>query len=139
MQAATSDGPLRYVLAVVAVGASLFLAWIAWLSQADPPNEPGDINFTGGVIAAAAIAMAAAARALIARRAWGAYVLSVAAFLASLPLAFVALALGTYDTTNQPHPERFLWVCAVGLAIAVGVAALRLGRAIRRENKGPAD
>ena len=133
MQPGTSR-PLRYLLAVVAAGASLFLAWIAWRSQADPPNEPGDINFLGGLIVAAAIAMAGAARGLIARRAWAAYLLSVAALLSSLPLAFVALVLGTYDTTNQPHPERLLWVGAVGLAIGVGVAALRFGRSIRREN-----
>jgi hypothetical protein len=136
MEPATSSGPLRYILAVVAVGASLFLAWFAWGTQARPPNEPGDINFLGGIVVAAALAMASAAWGLIARRAWAAYLLSIVPFLSSVPLAFLALALGTYDVTNEPHPERFLLVCAVGLAIGVGVAALRLGRAIRHQKEG---
>ena len=144
MKPATRSGPLRYALIVAAIGASLFFAWLAFTTflivLEKPPEFAGPDRLNMGILVTAALVMAVAAGGLIARRAWGAYLLSVAAFLLSLPLAFLALwILAAWDVTNEPHPERILPVGAVGLAIGVGVAALRLGRSIRRENEGPAD
>ena len=127
---------MRYALIVVAIGASLFLTWLSWiflLRALDARGDTGNDWSVVVVLATAALVMAFAAGGLVARRAEGAFLLSVGAFMCALPLAFVAmLSFVAWDVTSNPGPERLLGPVGLGLDLWVGVLGLRLGRSMRR-------
>ena len=125
---------LRYILIAVAISASLFLAWLALNLFLSVLNTPYAGNASQpAVCVVAALVMAGAAGGLIAGRAWGAYLLSVVAFVVVGPLAFLALWLAIPWDGSGPH----LWVfLPVGAVLLIGVLGVKLGRSMRREERG---
>ena len=136
------DGDMRPALIAVAGLAAVALGWVTWvLAAAELTVTPGfesDPDFTVViVVGCAAVVMAFAAGGLIARRAEGAFLLSVGAFMLLMPLAllaFLTLMAGAspYDT-NDPGPIRLLGPGLLALDVTVAVLALRLGRRMRDE------
>jgi len=138
---------MRYALIAIAIGASLlclFVAWRLWLGEQvvmDPDyvREPDYTNVV--VLIVAAIVLAFAAGGLIARRAEGAYLLSVAAFMLVMPLgvlvmlSFIALGVNERSLTNLVVISG-VWA-AFGLDLWVAVKGMRLGRRMRAEVAPP--
>ena len=127
---------MRYALIAVAIGASLscvFVAWRLWLGeQVVTPGYENDPDYTYVVVlVVAATVLAFAAGGLIARRAEGAYLLSIAAFMLAMPLALLAiLSLGWYSpySTGDPGLVRFLGLGLLALDLWVAVQGIRVGR-----------
>ena len=139
---------MRPALIAVALVASVALAWVAWIlaaaEQAVTPGYESDPDFTLVIVVGiAALVMAFAAGGLIARRAEGAYLLSVGAFMLVMPLvllAFLTLMAGAspYDTSD-PGPIRLVGPVLLAFDLAVAVFALRLGRQMRADAASPTD
>jgi hypothetical protein len=134
---------VRYALIAVAIGASLvclFVAWRLWLGeQVVVPGYRDDPDYTVvAMLVVAAVVLAFAAGGLIARRAEGAYLLGVAAFMLVIPLAGLGLlSFITWDTTQGEQSNIGLLRIGVWGAFAfdvwVGVRSIRLGRQMSDE------
>ena len=131
---------MRYAFIAIAIGASLlcvFVAWRLWLGeQVVVPGRVSDPEYTYVVVLlVAAIVLAFAAGGLIAQRAEGAYLLSVAAFMLVMPLgvlvllSFIALGMSERSLTNLVLIFG-VWG-AFGLDLWVAVHGIRLGRRMR--------
>jgi hypothetical protein len=138
---------MRHVLIAIAIGASLALVWVAWrLALAEQVVVPGFVNEPDYtvvlVLGTAAAVMAIAAAGMIARRAEGAYLLSVGAFMLVMPLtllAFLSLMAGASPyATSDPGAVRLLGPALLALDLAVAVLSLRLGRNMARSGPPPA-
>jgi hypothetical protein len=129
---------VRHALITVSTGATLVLGWFVGETLLDSLNAPPgaaapyDLVLVGVILALPA---ALAAVGLMMQRAWAADLLSAAAFLCSLPIAgLLTLSVAWPPTSDTPSARWGLILSgALGLALTVGVAALKLGRSIRRE------
>lgn len=120
---------MRYFLIAVAIAAALFLAWLA-----------RDLHPAYSIFLwTPALAMGLAAIGMIKRRAWGAYLLSVAAFLCVLPIMFLMLMLAsmwrTQPATPGSDPSGLILLGALALALTVGGTGIALGGRLRRERR----
>ena len=132
---------MRSVLIVVAIGASLALVWVAWrLAMAEQIVSPDSVDEPDYtiviVLGVAAAVMAAAAAGMIARRAEGAYLLSVGAFMLVMPLALLAF-LSVPWSGSDPGPIRLLGPGLFVADLVVAVLALRLGREMSKGSSAP--
>jgi hypothetical protein len=134
---------VRYALIGVAIGAFLLLGWIAGvllLDRLDAPPDAIDHSDFIGFLVLLALVMANAAVGLVRRRAWAADLLSVAAFVCSLPIAALLVLSGLAPSPdNTSDPSRLVALGAIALALSVAVLARRLGRAMRLEMAAPAE
>jgi photosystem I reaction center subunit XII len=130
---------MRYVLIGLASLASASLWWIAWRTWGalTEPPAPGymrgeGLEIIGALFAGAAVIVGVAAIGMLRRRAWGAYLFSVSAFLASAVLAIGLLfSLGAWDVSEDPTSLNLMVLVILVVAIWAGVMAIRLGRSLR--------
>jgi hypothetical protein len=123
---------MRYALIAVAIGTSLFFAWLAWIFLGEAQQKvllsPDGDYFLASIFVVSALLMGLAAGGLIGRRAWGAYPQCRGAF----PFGSLSL-LGLPVDTTQLIYNPALPLGLLALAVGVGVSGLRLGRSMRRE------
>ena len=89
-------------------------------------------HFRGSVTAA--LSMAATACGMVAHGAWGAYLLSVGAFICALPLAVIVLV--AFAQPQLIGGAAVLWLGFLGLDLWIGFMGWRLGKSM---DKGPAN
>jgi hypothetical protein len=137
---------MRYALIAVAIGGALLCLFVAWRlalgEQASIGPQYDDPDYTVVIsLVVAAIVLGIAAGGLVARRAEGAYLLGIGAFMLAIPLFGLALlSLAAWDTSQTTAETRqrndlarlVIWG-AVGLDLWVGVQGIRLGRRMSRE------
>jgi hypothetical protein len=120
-----------YALVAVAIGATLLLGYLSfdlWLDIHGIPG-PSSSDFLLNVFVTASVILGCAALALIARDAWGAYALSVAASVFAVPLALMAVISLFQPTLTGPAAR--ISIPALPLDVWVALQAWRLGESLR--------
>jgi hypothetical protein len=128
---------MRYALIAVAISAGLIFARLAWIfllrglafpSESAAGLEGDYLVFT--IFGVSTLVTVIGPGGLIGQRDWGAYLLSTAGFLWSLPLS-LAFFVSVIQPTLIPMDPTLLF--GLPLALGVGVFGFRLGRSMGRE------